>query len=66
MDKMDNSVKQRDTTTVTGCIIMSVIMISIVQLIVDLTYAFVDPRLRAQYSSKGKKKKSGDKGGSEA
>ena len=44
---------------------MSVIMISVVQLIVDLTYAFVDPRLRAQYSSKGKKKKSGGKGGSE-
>lgn len=61
-----DAVKQRDTTTVTGCIIMSVIMISVVQLIVDLTYAFVDPRLRAQYSSKGKKKKSGDKGGSEA
>ena len=61
-----DAVKQRDTTTVTGCIIMSVIMISVVQLIVDLTYAFVDPRLRAQYSSKGKKKKSGGKGGSEA
>ena len=61
-----DAVKQRDTTTVTGCIIMSVIMISVVQLIVDLTYAFVDPRLRAQYSSKGKKKKSGSKGGSEA
>ena len=60
-----DAVKQRDTTTVTGCIIMSVIMISVVQLIVDLTYAFVDPRLRAQYSSKGKKKKSGGKGGSE-
>ncbi len=61
-----DAVKQRDTTTVTGCIIMSVIMISVVQLLVDLTYAFVDPRLRAQYSSKGKKKKSGGKGGSEA
>ncbi|MBR4289886.1 MAG: ABC transporter permease [Oscillospiraceae bacterium] len=60
-----DAVKQRDTTTVTGCIIMSVIMISVVQLIVDLTYAFVDPRLRAQYSSKGKKKKSGSKGGSD-
>lgn len=51
------AVKQRDTTTVTGCIIMSVIMISVVQLLVDLTYAFVDPRLRAQYSSSGKKRK---------
>lgn len=51
------AVKQRDTTTVTGCIIMSVIMISVVQLLVDLAYAFVDPRLRSQYASAGKKKK---------
>lgn len=52
-----DAVKQRDTITVTGCIIMSVIMISIVQLIVDLAYAFVDPRLRAQYASGGRRKK---------
>ena len=51
------AVKQRDTTTVTGCIIMSVIMISVVQLLVDLAYAFVDPRLRSQYASASKKKK---------
>ncbi len=50
------AVKQRDTTTVTGCIIMSVIMISIVQLLVDIAYAFVDPRLKSQYASGGKKK----------
>ena len=50
------AVKQRDTTTVTGCIIMSVIMISIVQLLVDVAYAFVDPRLKSQYASGGKKK----------
>lgn len=52
-----DAVKQRDTITVTGCIIMSVIMISIVQLVVDLAYAFVDPRLRSQYASSGRRKK---------
>ena len=51
------AVKQRDTITVTGCIIMSVIMISIIQLIVDITYAFVDPRLKSQYSSSSKRKR---------
>ncbi len=63
------AVKQRDATTVTGCIIMSVIMISMVQLIVDLTYAFVDPRLKAQYASSGRKKKAEaqtSKGGGQA
>ena len=51
------AVKQRDTITVTGCIIMSVIMISIIQLIVDIAYAFVDPRLKSQYSSSSKRKR---------
>lgn len=63
------AVKQRDTTTVTGCIIMSVIMISMVQLLVDLAYAFVDPRLRAQYSSGGGRRRAAvqaGKGGAQA
>ena len=51
------AVKQRDTITVTGCIIMSVIMISVIQLIVDITYAFVDPRLKSQYASSSRKKR---------
>ena len=49
----------RDTITVTGCIIMSVIMISVIQLIVDITYAFVDPRLKSQYSRSGRRRKTG-------
>ena len=53
------AVKQRDTITVTGCIIMSVIMISIIQLIVDITYAFVDPRLKSQYSTASRRRKKG-------
>ena len=51
------AVKQRDTITVTGCIIMSVIMISVIQLIVDIAYAFVDPRLKSQYASSSKRKR---------
>lgn len=49
-------VNQRDTPLVTGCIILTAVMVSIVQLVVDILYAFADPRLRAQYST-GKKKK---------
>ncbi len=48
------AIKQRDTTTATGCIIMTAVLVSIVQLAVDLIYAYVDPRLRAQYTSKKK------------
>jgi peptide/nickel transport system permease protein len=46
---------QRDTITVTGCIILTTVMISILMLIVDLLYALVDPRIKAMYS-KGDKK----------
>lgn len=50
-----DAIRSRDTTVVTGCIIMSVILISVIQLLVDLLYAYVDPRLRAEYSAPRKK-----------
>ena len=53
-----DGVNQRDTTLVTGCIILTAVLVSIVQLIVDILYAFADPRLRAQYSSGRKKRTS--------
>jgi len=52
-----NAIKQRDTTLVCGLLIMSVIVICLMQLLVDLAYAFVDPRLKGQYLSPSKKKK---------
>ena len=63
-----DGVSQRDTTLVTGCIILTSILVSIVQLVVDILYAFVDPRLRAQYTGSGKKKAKTDvqKGGAAA
>ena len=50
-----DALNQRDTTTVTGCIIMTTIMISILMLVVDLLYSFVDPRIKAMYSKGGRK-----------
>lgn len=49
-----DAVNSRDIPMVTGCIIMKTITISIILLIVDLLYAVVDPRIRAQYSKGGK------------
>ena len=43
----------RDTPMVTGAIIMCSILICIINLAVDLVYAFFDPRIKAQYSKKG-------------
>ena len=50
------AVNRRDTNMVTGCIILTATLVSIVQLIVDVLYAFADPRLRAQYTTSKKKK----------
>lgn len=60
-----DAINQRDTNTVTGCIIMTTIMICIIQVIVDIVYSFVDPRLRAQYAG-GKKKEKSKTGGASA
>jgi len=51
------AVMNRDVTTTTGVVIMTTIMYVLVQLIVDVLYAFVDPRIKAQYKNYGKRKK---------
>ena len=45
-----DSIKSQDVNTVTGAIIMTAIITSIILLIVDILYAYVDPRIKAQYS----------------
>jgi len=52
-----DAVGARDVTTLTGAVIMTTIIYVLLQLFVDLSYAFIDPRIRAQYLSSGKFKK---------
>lgn len=49
-----DSITSRDTPMVTGCIILTTITISVVLLLVDLLYAVIDPRIKAQYTKGGK------------
>lgn len=44
------SIQQRDVPTVVGCIIIFAICFSVVNMIVDLLYGFVDPRMKSQYA----------------
>ena len=44
-----NSIKAKDTPSVMGCVIVFSIAFSIVNLLVDLLYAFVDPRIKSKY-----------------
>ena len=50
------AVAQRDVTTTTGAVILTTILYVFILLLVDLAYAFIDPRIRAQYSSSKKAK----------
>ena len=45
-------IRQKDIPAVTGGIIILAIIFSFVILLVDISYAFVDPRIRAKYSGR--------------
>ena len=53
---MVQSVNNRDYIAVTGSVIFMAITFSLVMLLVDIGYAFIDPRIKAQYTT-GKRKK---------
>ncbi|MCF0151678.1 MAG: ABC transporter permease, partial [Firmicutes bacterium] len=50
-----DSLNGRDVPVVTGCIIMTTMFFSVVLLLVDIVYAMVDPRIKAQYATGAKK-----------
>ncbi len=47
---MINSIMGRDTPMVLGCIIIFSVTFSVVNLVVDLLYGFIDPRIKSQYA----------------
>lgn len=49
-------INQRDVALATGCILMTTILSGLIQLAVDILYAYIDPRIKAQYT-RGRKKK---------
>ncbi len=56
---MIDNIKLHDTPTVIGCMVFVSVMVSIINLLVDILYGLIDPRIKAQYlkgSSNGKRK----------
>ena len=49
------SIKSQDIPSVLGCVVTLSIMFTIVNVLVDILYAFVDPRIKAQYKRGGRK-----------
>lgn len=52
---MVDSIKLRNTPVVQGGVLFIAFAVSIVNLVVDVLYAFVDPRIKSQYSFKKRK-----------
>lgn len=45
-----DAIDQRDIPTVTGALVMTTMLVTVVNLIIDIIYAYVDPRIKAQYT----------------
>ena len=59
----------RDYPVVQACVLVLALSICVVNLLVDIIYAFVDPRIKSQYAAGSKKKvhaKRHAQGGTEA
>jgi peptide/nickel transport system permease protein len=50
---MIDGIYKRDRPVIIGCVIMLCIMISIVNLFVDVMYGFIDPRIKTSLTKKG-------------
>lgn len=47
------SINKRDVPCVLGCLVIMAVCVAVSNLIVDLIYAYIDPRIKAQYSKGG-------------
>jgi peptide/nickel transport system permease protein len=50
-------IRQKDTPTVLACVIFIAVVFAVINLITDILYSFIDPRIKAQYVGQGKTKK---------
>ena len=51
------AINGRDYPVVRACVLFFAIFTAVSMLLVDMVYAFVDPRIKAQYSNAGKRRK---------
>ena len=63
---MLKGIESRDYPVVRSCVLILALFAAVVVLITDLAYAYLDPRIKAQYIATGKGKKKAKKGGAAA
>ena len=56
-----NAVARQDYPIIQGCVLILAAMVCIINLITDIVYGFVDPRIMAQYKAGNKRKKTKNK-----
>ena len=54
---ISNSINSKDFITVQGCVLVCAVVVALMNLLTDLAYAAVDPRIKAQYTAGAKTKK---------
>lgn len=58
-----NSIGSSDYITVQGCVLVCAFIISLLTLITDIVYAFIDPRIKSQYENQSKYARRSEKEG---
>lgn len=53
---MYSAIAAKNYPAIQGCVLFCAIVVSLVTLCIDLIYAFIDPRIKSQYVSSGRKK----------
>lgn len=53
---MVNAIGNRDYPVIRGSVVMLSILFSLIMLLVDIAYSFIDPRIKAQYTNSAKRK----------
>jgi peptide/nickel transport system permease protein len=56
---MVDAINRKDTPQILASVVFMALVFALVNLLVDILYAFIDPRIRAQYVGAAKKKKGG-------
>ena len=54
---MYGGIMSRDYNIVNGCVLLAAFIVCMINLLVDILYAFIDPRIKALYTSRKKNKK---------
>ena len=56
---MIERIRQKDIPTVLACVIFIAVVFAVVNLLTDIAYSYIDPRIKAQYTTGGPRRKEG-------